>query len=357
MLPIMYQNGEQKMPVTMRDVALRVGVSKQTISAVLNGKPGISAETIARVKQAVQELGYHPNMVASSLRHGHTNTIGLILSNVTNPWYAELARGVEDVAQSRGYSVMLCNTYDSRSRTEEYLRVLTRQRTAGVIGFSEEDARSIVANTSCMFQTVQGTDSVRGAYVACAHLLDLGHRRIACITSTDSSGDVSSDRLKGYVDVLTEWGVAIDDDLIVTGAFDYASGLRAVETLLQRTDPPTAIFAHQDLAAIGAIAGLKRAGLRVPADVAVIGYDGLEIAALYDPPLSTIVQPVYEMGRQAMTQLADKLEGLPVVDLQPLDCTLVVRQSTVPTLTQEWFSPPISADAPWRGWRNERTAS
>lgn len=341
------------MAVTMRDVALKVGVSKQTVSAVLNGKPGISAETIARVRQAMDELGYQPNMVASSLRLGYTTTIGLVVGNVANPYYSEIARGVEDVAQARGYSVMLCNMYDDPARYEEYLRVFVRQRVAGVIGATKQATKNLPPTTA-VFQPIPGINSQRGAYVATAHLLDLGHRRIGCITAPAVAKEVRAERLQGYFDALADWGVAADEKLIVTGAFDYASGLRAVEQLLQQTSVPTAIFVHQDLLAIGVIAGLKRAGLRVPEDVAVIGYDGLEIAALYDPPLSTIIQPTYEIGRRTMTQLADELEGISTNELEPLVCTLVVRRSTVPWLDQEWYSSPISLDAPWEGWKRER---
>lgn len=337
------------MSVTMRDVAQRVGVSKQTVSAVLNGKPGISAETIARVRQAIQELGYQPNLVASSLRLGYTNTIGLLVGNVVNPWYAGLARGVEDVAQERGYNIMLCNTYDNPSRLAEYLRAFTRQRITGVIGIAEEHARELVPDTSCIFQNGDPIDDERGTYVATSHLLSLGHRRIACVTSEHSHAGISQKRLQGYLNALADWDVVADEQLIVAGAFDYASGLAAAKQLLQHSYLPTAICAHQDLTAIGVIAGLKRAGLHVPDDIAITGFDGLEIAALYDPSLTTIVQPVYEMGRQAMMRLADKLEQNTTSTPQPLDCTLVVRHSTVPTLENEWLSPPIASEEPWAG--------
>ena len=339
------------MPVTMGDVAQRVGVSKQTVSAVVNGKAGISAETIARVKQAIAELGYQPNLVASSLRLGYTNTIGLLLSNVGNPWFAEVARGVEDVAQARGYSVMLCNTYDDPAKFELYLNVFMRQRTAGIIGVSKNDAAKIAYATSCVFQPLIGINSSRGAYVATAHLLSLGHRRIACVTALPDH-TVSQERLVGYKAALDDWNVAFDEHLIIHGDFDYASGLRAAEQLLQLSELPSAIFAHQDLLAIGVIAGLKRAGIRVPEDIAIIGYDGLEIAMFYDPPLSTIIQPVHAMGMQAMTLLANTLEGIADGDSEPLHCNLAVRRSTVPMLEQEWISPPIDATTPWLGWQS-----
>ncbi|GLV53995.1 LacI family transcriptional regulator [Dictyobacter sp. S3.2.2.5] len=340
------------MSVTMSDVARHVGVSKQTISAVINGKPGISADTIARVKQAIAELGYQPNLVASSLRLGYTKSIGLLLSNVANPWFAEIARGVEDVALARGYSVMLCNTYDDPDKLELYLNVFIRQRTAGVIGISANDAAKIAHATSCVFQSLNPINSARGAYVATAHLLSLGHRRIGCITALPNN-TVALERLQGYRAALADWNIVVDENMIISGDFDYASGLRAAEQLLRLPTLPTAVFAHQDLLAIGIIAGLQRAGIRVPEDIAIVGYDGLEIASVYNPPLSTIIQPTHAMGMQAMRLLADKLEGKTSDETEPLHCQLAVRRSTVPTLAQEWISPDIdTATTPWLGWQS-----
>ncbi len=338
------------MAVTMRDVAQKVGVSKQTVSAVLNGKPGISAATIARVQQAIAELGYQPNLVASSLRNGHTNTIGLLLANVSNPYFAGQARGAEDRAYARGYGVMLCNTYEDTDRYLMYIQMLAQQQISGVIGISESTAKKLGLPASWIFQEIKSVDDKRGGYVATAHLLDLGHRRIGCITAP-AHLQPCVDRLYGYQAALKDWGVEVDNNLIVEGAFDYASGLHAVEQLLQlNPEPPTAIFVQQDLTAIGTMAGLRRAGLRVPEDVAIIGYDGLEIASLYDPPLSTIIQPIYEQGAYAMTQLLNKLEGIEAPEPENLNCTLVVRASTVPTIEHEWLSQPIATGTPWKDW-------
>jgi LacI family transcriptional regulator len=222
------------------------------------------------------------------------------------------------------------------------------------VGVSGIDAKRVISATTCLFQEIHALNDERGAYVATAHLLDLGHRRIGCITAAEPPNGVGAKRLRGYLSALADWGVKRDDKLIVSGAFDYVSGLRAVEELLQQTAVPTAIFAYQDLSAIGVVAGLKRAGLCVPGDVAIVGYDGLEITGLYDPPLTTIVQPIYKMGALAMKQLADRLEEVSTDEPEPLDCTLVVRQSTVPTLKQEWYSPPIALGTPWDGWRTAK---
>jgi LacI family transcriptional regulator len=335
------------MRVTMRDVARRSGVSIQTVSAVVNGKSGIGPATTAQVRSTIAELGYQPNLLASSLRSRRSTTIGLLLPNVANPYFAEQARGVEDAAQVRGYSVMLCNTDGDTTKERTYLQLLKQYQAAGVIGaFAEEGAPLLRAN----FPTV---DDRRGGYVATAHLLDLGHRRIACI-SGPLEGVPGRERLLGYRAALNDWSVETDESLIVEGAFDFASGRRAAEALLRRRGTaPSAVFAHNDPMAIGAMAALKHAGLRMPEDVAIMGYDGTEIAELYDPPLTTVAQPTYDMGAYAMTVLADRIEGREPARADPavLDCELIVRRSTVARLEGERRCGSNAAETPWLRWR------
>jgi LacI family transcriptional regulator len=181
--------------------------------------------------------------------------------------------------------------------------------------------------------------------------LDLGHRRIACITGPRPSRPADG-RLAGYRAALHDWSVAVDERLIVQGAFDFASGLDA-GSLLDQEPRPTAIFAHNDLMAIGVIASLKRSGLRVPEDVAVVGYDNTEIAGLYDPALSTVAQPTYNLGAQSMTLLADRLAGNPAppTPAPSLACELIVRRSSVPGLDGDRYCGPIAAEECWRRWR------
>lgn len=339
------------MRVTMRDVARHAGVSIQTISAVLNGKPGIGPTTTAQVRQAIDTLGYQPNLLASSLRSRRSTTIGLLLPNVANPFFAEQARGVEDVAQARGYSVILCNTDGDAAKERMYLQLLRQYQAAGVIGGAPKEALSLLWVIAPAF------DDQRGGYVATAHLLDLGHRRIGCLTGPLPDGP-GGDRLRGYRAAVQDWGGVVDERLVVEGAFDFGSGQQAAQALLARGTLPTAIFAHNDPMAIGAISTLKHVGVRVPEDVAVMGYDGTEIAALYDPPLTTVAQPTYELGARAMTVLADRIEGVSAVVGAPLDCELIVRRSTAPGLAEERRCGPVTAQTPWLNWRTPgRSAS
>jgi LacI family transcriptional regulator len=343
----------------MRDVAQHAGVSIQTISAVLNGKSGISAQTSERVRGAIAALGYQPNLLASSLRRRRSGTIGLLLPNVANPYFAEIARGVEDTALARGYSVILCNHDDDPAKRAGYVQLLRQYQVAGIIGASpDEDAvRSYTPRTSAKsatsphFSAWPLPDDRRGGYVATTHLLDLGHRRIGCVTGP-LLGMPGSARLAGYRQALADWSVPVEESLIVEGAFDFASGRRAAGLLLERGAVPPAIFAHNDPMAIGVIVTLKRAGLRVPDDVAVIGYDGTEIAALYDPPVSTVIQRTYELGAYAMDALANQIEGRSSSpDTRVLDCELVVRRSTVPELDGERWCGSNTGEQPWAAWR------
>jgi LacI family transcriptional regulator len=350
------------MRVTMRDVARVAGVSIQTVSAVLNGKPGISGRTADQVRAAIAALGYQPNLLASSLRSRRSTAIGLLLPNVANAYFAEIARGVEDVAQARGYSVMLCNHDDEATKKAAYIQLLRQFQVAGIIGTSMDDmaARRADSRSSGKLSTFPYLvgwpipDDRRGGYVATAHLLDLGHRRIGCVTGPLPHGP-GGDRLLGFRQALADWSAPVDEALIVEGAFDFASGRQAARVLLERGTLPTAIFVHNDLMAIGVIVTLTRAGLHVPDDVAVIGYDGAEIASLYDPPLSTVAQPTYELGAHAMTALSDQIEGrVCAVDSDVPDCELIVRRSTVPGLDGEYHCGPIGAERPWSAWREEK---
>lgn len=351
------------MRVTMRDVAQHAGVSIQTVSAVLNGKPGISAPTSKLVREAMAAMGYQPNLLASSLRSRRSSTIGLLLPNVANPYFAEIARGVEDVAQARGYSVILCNHDGNPAKKAAYVQLLRQYQAAGIIGEADgpgaapqSGSESVGgrALTSPVFGGWQASDDRRGGYVATAHLLDLGHRRIGCVTGPLPDGPGGA-RLLGYREAMAAWSIPVDESLIVEGAFDFASGRWAARVLLERGALPTAIVAHNDLMAIGVIVTLRRANLRVPDDVAVIGYDGTEIGALYDPPLSTVIQPTYELGARAMTSLADQIEGcVSAIDPEPFNWELIVRRSTVPGLDGERRCGPIAAEKPWTVWREQK---
>ena len=340
------------MVVTMADVARRAGVSKQTVSAVINGKSGISAETTARVQQIVADLDYHPNVLAGSLRNRRTAIIGLLAGDISDPFWAEVAGGVEDVAQQRGYVVVLCNTYGDQARAAAYCLALRRHQVAGVIHGPIDGVPHV------MLEVPDAMDR-RGGYVATAHLLDLGHRRIGCVVFDSlSSPGPGYQRSTGYRQALSDWSLPVDDDLLVVGTTNFDGGRLAARKLLAQRPIPTAIFVENEMLAFGVMSALDQEGLRVPDDVAVIAYSGTQLAGCYTPPMSTVGMPIFDLGAWTMRTLANRIEGVePPCDAPPTNYEIVVRRSTVPGLRGERRCGLYAVKAPWAAWRDAESAA
>jgi len=328
----------------MRDVAERAGVSVSTVSHVINGTRPVSDELRQRVLAAMDEMGYQPNRLARSLRRGETHTIGMVVPDSANPFFAEVARGIEDTSFEHGYSLILCNSDGDLEKELFYTNVLTEKQVDGILfvaaGVSTEHICAlqerripvVVVDREIPDVSVDEvlTDNARGGWLATRHLLELGHRRFGCITGP-SNLTPSAERVTGYRQALEEGGVPVDEVLIVKGDFQYESGYRAARQLLAMDDPPTAIFACNDLMAVGAISAAVELGRKVPSDLSVVGFDDVPLASFTNPPLTTVVQLKYEMGVIATAML---LERMCDCDMPPcrrmLDTTLVIRQSTAP---------------------------
>ena len=308
---------------TIRDVARRAGVSTMTVSRVINSSGHTSPQTRARVEHAVAELGYVPNAVARHLRSKRTKTIALVLSDITNPFFTTIARGVEDVAGPKGFGVMFCNTDESESEEIDYLQMLIQRQVDGVLlvpaGRSIEPLRLLRAHgvpvvvldrrvASRQVDQVR-TDSVAGAYRLTRHLVELGHRRIGMLTGRRTIS-TSIDRVAGYERALAEIGVAIDPQLVRYGGYGLAGGYRMATEVLAAEPRPTAIFAANNFVAFGAVRALRERSLQVPDDVSLVCFDDLPEEWLIDPFLTVVDQPAYEMGRQAAVLLLERLEGL-----------------------------------------------
>jgi len=308
---------------TIRDVARRAGVSSMTVSRVINSSGQTSLQTRARVEHAVAELGYVPNAVARHLRSKRTKTIALVLSDITNPFFTTIARGVEDVAGPRGFGVMFCNTDESESEEIDYLQMLIQRQVDGVLlvpaGRSVEPLRLlrsqavpvVVLDRRVASRQVDQvrTDSVAGAYRLTRHLLDLGHRRIGMLTGRRAIS-TSVDRVAGYERALAEVGLALDPELVRYGGYGLAGGYQMATEVLASEPRPTALFAANNFVAFGAWRALRELALRVPDDVSLVCFDDLPEEWLIDPFLTVVDQPAYEMGRQAAELLLDRLEGL-----------------------------------------------
>jgi len=328
----------------MRDVAERAGVSVTTVSHVINETRPVSDELRQRVLAAIDELGYQPNVLARSLRRGETHTIGMIVPDSANPFFAELARGIEDTSFAHGYNLILCNSDGDLDKELIYADVLTEKQVDGILfvaaGVSTDHIRAlqerripvVIVDREIPDVSVDQvlTDNARGGWLATCHLLELGHRCIGCITGP-SDVTPSAERVTGYRQALSEGGIPVDEVLIVKGDFQYGSGYRAARQILARDDPPTAIFTCNDLMAVGAISAAVEMGRQVPVNLSVVGFDDVRLASFANPPLTTIVQPKYEMGVLATTMLLERMRNH---DIPPrrrlLDTSLLIRQSTAP---------------------------
>ncbi len=330
--------------VTIRDVAERAGVSKSTVSHVINGTRYVRPEVAERVRRAMAELNYTPNRLARSLRRKTTHTIGLITPDNANPFFAQVAQAVEEVCFRRGYTVLLGNAAGDVDRELRYIRVMVEKQVDGLIvaasGLDSEHLRPQVIGRTPVVLVDRNlpdldvdrvlADHRQGGRLATGHLIALGHRRIGCIAGPAHTS-AGSERLAGYRDALVAAGLPVDESLIVPGEFDLASGYRAMRQLLEHSDPPTAVFAANDQMAIGALRALREAGVSVPEGCSVVGYDDTPLASYVAPPLTTVHQPVARLGRLAAETLLDRLaEPERPVQCHVLSVELVERASCAP---------------------------
>jgi LacI family transcriptional regulator len=326
---------------TMRDVAEQAGVSLTTVSHVINRTRFVSLDVTERVMSAMDQLNYRPNELARSLRRGHTRTLGLILPDSANPYFAEIGHAIEVAAYESGYNVILCNTHGVEQKESHYINVLRNKQVDGIIFVATGDKTNSISQTLgddfpvlLVDRELVGvsTDVIivnnyQGGYLATQHLLNLGHTKIACI-SGPSRIRPSSERISGYTQALEQAGVNVNPDYFRMGDFHPNSGYQAALELLNLADPPTAIFACNDLMAIGVIRAGMEMGRKVPDDLALVGFDNIELAAYTIPPLTTISQPIEEMGEIATQLLIRRIHedmSEPRRELLPVE--LVVRGS------------------------------
>jgi LacI family transcriptional regulator len=305
---------------TIRDVAHHAGVSVTTVSHVVNNTRPVEPETQARVRVAIEELGYRPNLLARGLRRRKTNTIGLLVPDNSNPFFAEVARAIEDTGFEQGYSVILCNSDMNEAKQDAYLSVLLAKQVDGLLLISSGDSPDpvrrimqagvpvVVVDRELGDLPVDQVlvDNEQGGYLAGCHLVALGHTRIGYIAGP-SDIRPSRGRVEGLQRALREAGLELDPEAIARGDGRYAGGERAMRELLARGGNLTAVFAYNDLMAIGAVAALRRAGLRVPEDISVIGFDDIPQAATTVPAITTVAQPTADLGRVSARLLLDRL--------------------------------------------------
>ncbi|MGO9659965.1 MAG: LacI family DNA-binding transcriptional regulator [Acidimicrobiales bacterium] len=326
-------------PATLEDVAREAGVSRALVSLVMRQKPQVSEERRARVLAAATRLGYRPNAMARSLASRRSNTVGVLLNDLHNPFFAEITDGIEQVARHRGYRILLSTGGRSRAREEAALEAFLESRVDGLVLVStvlteaqiSQAARltpvTLVSRTSKL-PSVDSvlTDDVHGAELAVAYLIELGHRRIAHIDGGRNPG--SQPRRRGYERAMDAAGLK---RMVVPGDFSESSGAEAVGRLLALAELPTAVLTSNDMAAAGAMDRLTEAGFSVPADISVVGYDNTSLAQMRQVNLTTVNQPRVEMGRLAMQAVLERIEGSRTQAVSHVTTpTLVIRRSTGP---------------------------
>jgi LacI family transcriptional regulator len=312
---------------------------------VINRNGYVGYETRQKVERAIRKLKYRPNVLAQSLISKQTKAIGVVITDITNPFFTTLVRGVEDSANKRGFNTILCNSDEDCEKQRSYIEVLLQKRIDGIlIAPSDRSERQIqdLQREKTPFvlidrridgikaDTVMG-DSLGGAEKVVEHLIKLGHRRIALINGP-LGVSTAKDRLEGYKNCLRKHGIAVEEALIKVGQFERGSGYEKTLELMCMNPPPTAIFACNNFLALGAIRALREKGVRIPEDVALVSFDDIEIASVIHPFLTAVTQPAYTIGTIATEILIDRIEGRIGKDSDSgktvvLQTELIVRES------------------------------
>ena len=305
---------------TIKDIAQAAGVSTTTVSHVVNNTRYVDPETRSRVLQSMAALGYQPNFLARSLRKGESKTIGLIVPDAANLFFAEVARKIEDYGFQQGYSVILCNSDNNPEKQTSYINTLLAKRVDGVIfissGGADNDLARLLANqvpvvvadrdVPLELADVVLVDNEQGGYDATRHLIELGHRRIACITGPHELSP-SMQRVEGYRRAMQEFHLELNPDYIVAGDFTFHSGGLAMDLLLKRFPRPEAVFVSNDMMAFGAMSAIRKAGFEIPDDISVVGFDDIELSSAIIPALTTVAQPFDDIALQVTRLLVQRM--------------------------------------------------
>lgn len=329
---------------TIYDVAREAGVSIATVSHVMNGKGKISRERREEILDIMQRLNYRPNAIASALAGKKTYTLGLLVPDISNPFFAEIARSVEDHGHQLGYSVIICSTDNQEEKVKRYVSLLRQKQVDGVIigtGVSHGELLKPLQEHSLAIALIArdnpalGASSVRvhdleGGRLAAEHLLRLGHRRLAVLAEHERVTS-SNERVRGFVEAAASLGLGPSPDYMAACDHKIEDGYRRAKAILELEEPPTALFCCNDLLAIGALQAIRELGLRVPEDCSVVSFDDTILARVTDPPLTVIAQPMEQMGRLAVDLVVRNLSshGEPPQRIV-LPPELVIRRSTAP---------------------------
>ncbi len=329
---------------TMKDVAQLAGVSTATVSRALMNPEKVSASTRKRVEDAVLEAGYSPNSLARNLRRNESKTIVTIVPDICDPYFTEIIRGIEDAAMENGYLVLLGDSGQQRKRESSFINLVFTKQADGMLllgtdlpfDVSKSEQKNLPPLVmACEYApelelpTVH-IDNLTSAFEIVNYLTQLGHKRIAQISGPDKAA-LCQFRHQGYQQALRRAGITMNTAFCTTSDFSFEGGAKALRKLLSLPEQPTAIFCHNDMMAIGAIQEAKRLGLRIPQDLSIVGFDDIQFSQYCDPPLTTVSQPRYEIGRQVMLMMLELLKGRDVrAGSRLLETKLVIRNSAAP---------------------------
>ncbi|MCK4392686.1 LacI family DNA-binding transcriptional regulator [Candidatus Bipolaricaulota bacterium] len=326
---------------TMRDVAKATGFSINTVSRALSHKPDVSEETREAIVEAATKMDYRPNKLARSLRSNKTYTIGVIVADIANPYFGALVKGVEKEARKRHYSVILLNTDEDYERETEAIQVVLEEHVDGIIISPTQKEKETITNLlqlgipfvlfgrrfSDLATNYVVTDDVHGGFLATEHLILLGHRQIAMINGPLHISS-AKERFQGYREALERYGLKQDQPLVTAGAVTMEDGYEVAKSLLNQNPRPTAIFAFSDFVSFGVMKAIREAGLKVPEDISVVGYDDNQFASCSEIPLTTVRVPKEELGISAAKVLKEQLADNQPIKQVELPVDLIVRQST-----------------------------
>lgn len=324
----------------IRKVASLAGVSVATVSRALSSPQKVSAKTLRKVQEAIEQLNYRPNMLARNFRSARAFAILVLIPDISNPFFSEVIRSIEDRAQHRGYGVLLGDTRDSRTKETEYIKMVETKLADGVIQLSPysplqpADLSHISYVNTCGSEgtpaPVIRIDNVKAAKTEVDYLISLGHRRIGVITGLKENLH-TRDRFTGYLQGLEQANIEFDDALVAEGDYTMWSGLNAGAYFCNMENRPTALFCMNDEMALGAMQALGASGVRIPEDVSIAGFDDIKNAKYYSPSLTTVAQPAEEMGKVAVDTLLHIVEGENLTQSEfILPYEFTIRNSTGP---------------------------
>jgi|SRR5690554_534882 len=310
---------------TIKDIARQVGVSPSVVSRALNNKYGVKESTREKITRAAKEMGYYPNAAARSLVTRKTETIGVMMADISEPYYSQIIKGMEFMASETGYTLLFSNSYESLEHSKVLQKMVDAERVDGMIivgsNIKEKNYISRLVERGTPFVLVERNfsdprinclwvDNVKGGYLGTRYLIDKGHVRIAHVAG-NLDYQVALDRLEGYKKALGEAGLTFTEELVASGNFLWQDGYSAMKELLRYQPLCTAVFTANDTMAYGALQAITEKGLAVPEDIVVMGFDNLDFSSLTSPPLTTIGQPRYEMGKEAVKILLSLFQEEP----------------------------------------------